>query len=389
MEIRASTPCGSQALSQGILASRSCDLRNRETLFKLYWTERHSLKEVAKLEGVSRSLVHYYMVKFGIQRREWTGFGPKHSPRLIYDLYWKQRKTIREISRLLNLSRSTVRRHLVKQGALRPRKTFEYWRVPFSGNARERAYLFGLRAGDLNAVRRSKNVVTARVSTTHRAMLGLFGRSFGQYGQCISYPRRVFLTGYDWQIKAYLDNSFDFILRKPAAPPQDKREFYWFLAGLSDSDGTWALWRSNNRTNFAFLITSGSGQLLSGIKTILERERYHVSLRVSRTKGSKKTLRGPEVSREIQLTKDTWVLTIARAGEVRRLARELLGLSRHEEKIQRMNLILDEGNDEWMTAAPRLDRLRRHVRADTFETIQRAEIEYKIRHREAASGVVG
>lgn len=389
MEIRASTPRGSQAFPNDMLSSRSYSIKNREVLFELYWGEHHSLSEVAKLAGVSRSLVHYYMVKFGIQRREWTGLGPKHNPQMIHDLYWKQRKTIREISGLLKLSKSTVRRHLAKRGALRPRKTFEYWRAPFSGNTHERAYLLGLRAGDLNAVHKSKNVVTAPVSTTHRAMLELFVSTFSQYGQCIRYPRRVFLTGYDWQIKVYLDNSFDFILQKPVIPPWDVSESYRFLAGLSDSDGTWSLWRNSNRTNFAFLITSGSSQLLSEVKKTLEGRGYYVSLRVSRAKGSKKILNGPEVSKEIRLTKDTWVPTIARRGDVRRLAHELLGLSRHDEKIQRMKLILDESNGEWATAAPQLDRLSKRVREDTIETIRRAEIEYKTRHREAVSGVVG
>ncbi len=389
MEIEASNSCATGTSREGAVSTLGVDVRNRAVVTKLYWNERRSLKEIASLAGVSPSLVHYYMKKFGIGRREWTGLKPKRSPQLISDMYWKQNKTIREIALSLGLAKSTVRRHLAKRGKLRPRKASKYRRRPFSNDVCERAYLLGLRSGDLNAIRKSKNVVTARISTTHQAMLELFERTFTPYSQCISYSRRAFLTGYDWQIKAYLDDTFDFLVRKPVAPPQGASEFYHFLAGLSDSDGTWSMWRRNQKTGFAFLITSESHELLAGVKCVLEGEGLHVSLRVSRKKGSKKVLKGLERSIEVRLGMDVWTLTIVRKSEVRRLARKLLLLSRHREKIARMCLILDERNDGWAVLVPKIERLRSSTKEETVEMIRRAKIEYKIPHREAHPGVVG
>ena len=461
-------------------AGRKVDFKNPEVLRRLYWDERLSLKKIAALAGTTTSHIHYYMTKFGISRREWSGVAPKRELWEIHQLYRKQRKTIRETAQALGIASSTVRKHLLRHGWLRdraqrpvvdgketssshltllldleqlpppgmadsdavagkatiegkgydseelrrlywekhhnirqiarelplerrlvreailrlgptrPRKIARsYWKGPFSGNADERSYLLGLRAGDLNVVRVSRRTVMARISTTHQAMLELFEKTFFPYATCVTTPRRVFLTGYDWQIRAQLDDTFAFLIEKPSSLPVDRDQLYSFLAGLSDSDGSWSLVGDKGKAKCSFSIVSESRVLLEEVKKSLEKECFHTYLYLSRREGTEKVLRGASQTRQIKLSTDMWNLEIHRREEVRVLARRLLPFSRHREKVRKMCLVLDERNEGWDAMAPKVEALRRSIREETANTIRRAEIEYKARHDGAVSGVVG
>jgi len=305
-------------------------------------------------------------------------------------LYWEKHHSIRQIARELPLGRRLVREAILTLGPTRPRKIARrYWKGPFSGNADERAYLLGLRAGDLNVVRVSRRTVMARVSTTHQAMLELFEKTFAPYTICVTTPRRVFLTGHDWQIRAYLDDSFAFLVEKPSSLPVDRDQLYSFLAGLSDSDGSWTLVGDKGKAKCSFSIVSESRVLLEEVKKALEKECFHTYLYLSRKKGTAKVLRGVSQTRQIKLSTDVWNLEIHRREEVRVLARRLLPFSRHREKVMKICLVLDERNERWDAMAPKVEALRRSIREETANTIRRAEIEYKARHGEPTSGVVG
>ena len=351
----------------------------------MYSKKGLSLGEIARLAGTTKSHVHYHMVKFGIERRPWTGLAPKQDPNLILDLYRTQGKTLKEISALLEISKSTAREHIMRQVQLRPRSAPRYSRYPFTGGDSDRTYLLGYRAGDVNAFQDSTLTVTARVSTTHQAMLEMFHQSFSHYGHCVVVPRKVFLTGYDWQIKAYLDNSFRFIIPRPLNPPSELGSLYSFTAGFSDSDGCWSASKRRGPTGFNFDITSSNHVLLIGLASALEKEDYHPHMYLSQKKGTVKLAKGPEESRWITLTKDVWRLIMSRKDEVKRLAHQLLPYSRHQEKIAKMKLFLDNRNEDWAEMRPRFEKLRRGIRLETRQTISRAEIEYKARRKELAS----
>jgi len=110
-------------------------------------------------------------------------------------------------------------------------------RHAFSRDKMEKAYLVGLRAGDINAWRKTRNTVEVRVSTTHPAMAKLFSDSFRQYGHIMADAGKAYLPGrYRWQIRAHLDNSFRFLISKTSDLPKDSSRFYHFLAGYSDAE---------------------------------------------------------------------------------------------------------------------------------------------------------
>jgi len=220
-------------------------------------------------------------------------------------------------------------------------------------------------------------------------MLELFQQSFTPYGQCHMEARRVFLTGFDWQMRINLGKSFEFLLNETREVPAERNEFYRFLAGLSDSDGCWCVFEDKGKAACAFMISSQNKDLLVALKGVLEREFFHVYLYLDRAKGTTKILRGVNGAREVKLTRDSWRLDIHRREEVRRLARQILPLSRHREKIRKMCLILDESNEEWKNMGPKTKALKDAIRDETRRTIQLAEIEYKARHPTSDIGVVG
>ena len=190
-------------------------------------------------------------------------------------------------------------------------------------------------------------------------------------------PRRVFLTGYDWQVRVRLDDSFRFLIDKPAQIPTESDLLYGFLAGLADSDGSWCLFEDKGKAACAFVISSCNRILLSELKHVLEKECFHVYLYLDRRKGTNKVMRGTKQTKEIRLTRDSWRLDLHRREEVRALARRLLPFSRHLEKIRKMILILDERSESWRRMAPKVAELKVETKEQTRKTINKAEIEYK------------
>lgn len=244
----------------------------------------------------------------------------------------------------------------------------------------EKAYLLGLRAGDVNSARTSPNSVMARVSTTHPAMLELFVQTFGSYGHCSLVPRKVFLTGYDWQMRTYLDSSFSFLIGKPATVPDTIARFYAFLAGLSDSDGSWVITHNKARLTYAFLLVSEEAGLIGAVKSMLESIGLHPTLHLDERAGTTKIMYGVSGPRQITLSRDMWLLRLQRLEEVSFLATKILPLSRHKEKIEKMQIILNAKTKDWSPIEPLVNDLRSKIKDGVAESIRKAEIEYKARH---------
>jgi len=116
---------------------------------------------------------------------------------------------------------------------------------------------------------------------------------------------------------------------------------------------------------------------------------YHPRIYLSQEKGTIKLVKGREESRWITLTDDVWTLVMKRRNEIKRLARRVLPYSRRQEKVAKMKLFFDVRNDDWAEMGPTIREMRHNTRIETNDAISRAEIEYKARHREPASGVVG
>jgi len=379
--MQASRVIGSSSTKQG---EARTDFRNRDVLQRLYWIEGRSIANIARLFGTSKGHIHYHICKLNVSRREWSGERPKSKPEELDRLYRHERLSIRQIAEVAKLAPSTVRKHVRRFGELRTQSQAQtkYLRTPFSGDESEAAYLQGLRAGDLNAWRTSPTSIGVRVSTTHPGMIELFQNTFGRYGHVTSLPRRVFLSGYDWQIRAYLDGSFDFLVKKPKNVPGDY--FYHFLAGLTDSDGCWCIYNRRGRTALTFALWSEGRTLIHAVHAKLRNDGFHPGLDLVRRKGSSKLVTGVTDTRNVKLRRDLWALRLYRRDEVRSFAGRIILISRHREKVRKMHLILKEGNEEWGILGPDVEALRQGIRNETIESVRKAEVEYKARHPEAS-----
>ena len=155
----------------------------KEDLERLYLFRHLSAAKIAgeyglkyKTPKVAESVVLYQLKKNGIPRRDSAEHIRKVTNEMVDE--WARRynegQSLKEIAGA-TVDPVTVWLHLRKRGVqLRNRidaqivAVSKYQRTPFSGDKLERAYLMGLRYGDLHAVRHGR-AIRVRVSTTHPA----------------------------------------------------------------------------------------------------------------------------------------------------------------------------------------------------------------------------
>ena len=228
--------------------------------------ERLSAAKMAKAYGlkyknakVAESTILYQLKKNGIQRRDPADHVRKVTEEMVDDWsgrYWAG-ESLKQIAGK-DVSPVTVFRHLRKcdiklrdKVEAQIQAVSKYERKPFQGDDIEKAYLIGLRYGDLNVVRHGR-AIRARVSTTHPAMAELFENLFSPYAHISWYPRSAKLVRYEWTLECDLDGSFQFLLSKITPDELEsltKGEMVAFLAGLFDAEGSILLHDKRGRYN--------------------------------------------------------------------------------------------------------------------------------------------
>lgn len=308
--------------------------------------------------------------------------------RVLRKLYWGKRMSIRQTAIAIGMSYQGTRKRLQKVGSLRTKSAgkMKYERRPFTNDRLERSYLLGLRAGDINAWKKSPNTIEARVSTTHPAMSNLFAAAFDKYGHLMRFAERAYLPGrFRWQTKAHLDSSFRFLVSKPRAVPREAFEFYGFLGGYSDSEGCWSLYPQSDRIRVSWTIETYDGGLVKRIGTKLHRQGFHPLLYRSDMRAS-----GGKNQKLTQVGRIKFRLAICRTDEVVALARILMSLSLHSEKIEKMRLILAHPRGKWSEIESEVKRLRRTTRSQALRYQKKAERAYNNRRSGwFRNGVVG
>jgi hypothetical protein len=180
--------------------------------------------------------------------------------------------------------------------------TTKHPRLPFSGDRLEKAYLMGIRYGDLHVVRHGR-AIRVRVSTTHPAMANLFESLFSPYGHVQWYPRRAKLVGHEWTLECDLAESFDFLLSKLnsselAALP--KEEMIAFLAGLFDAEGSVVSHIKRGRANPEAVISNTDEDLLDFLVRSIKSIGFYPKLRWGIQKSERSGISG--YSRRGQIT---------------------------------------------------------------------------------------
>ncbi len=146
-------------------------------------------------------------------------------------------------------------------------KRRKYERLPFDGTDEDRAYLLGLRHGDLSVSKPWRGAVRVSTSTTHPAMAKLFHSLFDAYGHVYQYPRYKKDTGTnEWNLQVILDQSFGFLLMKFRAcwkwVLEKRSRTLTYLAGLVDSEGSIGIYRAKRDTALTLTIYNTNLKLM-------------------------------------------------------------------------------------------------------------------------------
>lgn len=258
-------------------------------------------------------------------------------------------------------------------------KRRKYERKPFDGTDEDKAYLLGLRHGDLTASRPWNGVVRVSTSTTHPAMAELFRSLFGPYGHVYQIPRyKKDTKTYGWNLAVILDDSFGFLL----SSFDEVRDWVGesgtrtlaYLSGFLDAEGSIVVTR-NRRGGIVIFV-----DYFNEYRPILEwiEDRVHemglgTSIRMNKPIGRGTT--GFLLSHNSEY----WQMSIFSAKRIQTL---VAGLAvRHAEKIARKEIAL--GVTEGMTyeeIADRVVSLRARIKAEVAQFVKLAETEYLEKH---------
>ena len=312
----------------------------------MYLVERLSAMRIADAYGlkyknpkVAESTVLYHLRRNGIRRRDAADHVRKVTEGMVDG--WVERydrgESLKDIAGQL-VSPVTVWNHLkARRVVLRDKvlaqikKVSKYERSAFHGDSVERAYLMGLRYGDLHVLRHGR-AVRVRVTTTHPAMADLFEKVFSPFTHVARYPRAAGLVGFEWTLECDLDKSFAFLLAKPTIFELrllSEKEKLAFLAGLFDAEGSIFLHQKMGRYNPEISFSNTDVALLEFVHATMESIGFKTKLVWREQAFDRRGISGPSTQGRVIL----W-----RFESVQRLL-SLLPL-RHGEKVAKRALVM-------------------------------------------------
>lgn len=239
---------------------------------------------------------------------------------------------------------------------------------------KEKAYILGLRIGDISAKTNHK-VINVYSATSHLAQLKMFKKVFGKYSNVHTYVSNHRLSD-EWNMYCNLDGSFEFLLEKPNSLPkwilENDEYFYAFLAGYMDCEGTWDT-RKTNKDNikFSFRLRTTDKEILIQIMEKLKELGYKPTLILEKKKGEKTNVG--------IYNKDFWCLSLQSRKNVVTLASNLVKYTNHNEKFRRINLILEIKTEiNWSKVSDKVLKLRAQIKEEHINVLRRSETNEKI-----------
>ena len=304
----------------------------------------------------------------------------------VKDLDEGKRAELRELMDLLHNGRGLSLNDIAK---LIGNKTSGYtsWlcrrlgveRRPFDGTDEDRAYLLGLRHGDLSVSRPWNGVVRVSTSTTHPAMVRLFRSLFEPYGHVYQDPRyKKDTKTYEWNLCTIVDESFEFLFVDIHAVwdrvSMKESTLLAYIAGVLDAEGSVGIWSNKAGTALQLQFYNTRMELLVFIKGALERLGYDpLGPYLDKEKGT--TTSKYKITRK----KDYRKIALAIFDQVQDVLRILP--IRHAEKTQRRDIALSvELGQPWTSVEHRVVALRTSIRSERDAFIAMAEREYLRRH---------
>jgi len=220
----------------------------------------------------------------------------------------------------------------------------KYTKVPFDNNENEKAYMLGLRAGDFYS-KWDHNLIVIGTTTTKNELIELFQQTFSPFGQVIVRKRKqTYKSKTIFQIYCYLDKTFKFLVEKPLCIPKwilkNKNYFLAFLGGYTDCEGCFFANKNVNCNTFSFGLSISSGDykiLLQAQHKLLEFG-FNFTFRL-------KTLKGT-LTQFGRICKDIYELKLLRKKQIIPFFILMVPFLRHEEKINKANVITTQLNEE-------------------------------------------
>ena len=303
----------------------------------------------------------------------------------------EQGVSLSDIAKLIGSKTSGYTSWLTRQLGIQPRafeearlkgiheKVRKYERKPFDGTDEDKAYLFGLRYGNLSVSCPFGDAVRVSTSTTHPAMSHLFESLFSPYGHVYRHPRHKKDTdSYEWNLSTILDSSFAFLMRPIedtlAWVEQSESLTLAFLSGLLDAEGSIVITNDQSDKVALFVDYNNSDKpLLEWVRKQLVSKGFYCSIRINKKKG--------EVTKKwgIIHRKDYWQLSSYGMDRVKKLI-ERLG-PRHDEKVRRKQVAMsvNKGQD-FASVSDDIEALRAQIKQEVKDFVKEAERLFKENH---------
>jgi hypothetical protein len=311
--------------------------------------------------------------------------------RFIVAKHVEEGLSLGDIAKLIGNKTSGYTSWLSRQLGVRPRafeearlkgiheKVRKYERRPFDGSDEDKAYLLGLRHGDLSVSRPFGDAIRVSTSTTHPSMAELFRTLFEPFGHIYQHPRyKKDTQSYEWNLQAILDSSFEFLLEDRSTSWNWIREkattILAYIAGAWDAEGSVGIFRNANCTAILLSIYNTNTDFLRHIQRVLVHIGYHpVGPYLDKRKGTVTS------KYRIERKKDYWKLVVAIFDESHSLLEKLPLL--HPEKIARKELALSlKRGDKWGSVRSRVKALRRSELEGRDAFVRLAEATYLRTH---------
>jgi intein-encoded DNA endonuclease-like protein len=278
---------------------------SKDYLEKLYINEKLNTYQIADKIGCCQGTVWNKLKKYNIPRR------PSNPPvniskEELIDLYWNKKLSTWKIEKLTGVSRGSIHRKM-KEWGIKIRNISEshiiYPKKDFDGGELLQAYLVGFSEGDLRvrmAGKEKSETIKLDCGSTKNAQIDLIEALFSPYGRV--WISRIYEKD-KRQIEAFLNQSFDFLLKKeiPQEYFEDKTLFFAFFTGFTDAEGS--IYISQGKANYS--LGNCDYNILKKIKFSLEK----FGIRCSNVNlGMKKGWVNP--SNGYILNEDYWQLTV-------------------------------------------------------------------------------
>lgn len=290
-------------------------------------------------------------------------------PKLLEN--YNNKTPIRELSRNLKIGRNTIQKILRENLIpIRDSRTsllainYIKEKKKFNLPPQEKAYIYGLVLGDLTPVRKSDYTLKLITHSTHKIFMELLQKTFEKYG-ITNYKETKNLNMYRFQSHIDLE-SFSFLLNSKVKNIPEwitSENFFDFLAGFIDSDGSVMLKRAGKHIFYNIRFFGQNLTLLNDIKKKLKEFGFNSSVYLTHKKGyvhyRNKVM--------FRYNKDYYTLETRKIHTLDLLNKIPI---RHPEKIMKRELIFRIHNKNinyWSEIEEEADEVRRLIKQSTIQ----------------------